>query len=148
MSNATAPVTRGAAWKIVASVVVLTGAVVFLMKGSLKDEVQAYKHVDEVMRNLPVMRGRKLQKPGTLEYRFKIETRDPRPHAVITANYTGLVPDTFKSGAEVVATGKLGEGDALQVIPDGIMAKCPSKYDAAKIGGAAKTGVDPSVKQL
>jgi cytochrome c-type biogenesis protein CcmE len=112
------------------------------------------------MRNLPVMRGRKLQvhgnvvdgsieqKPGTLEYRFKIETRDPRPHAVITANYTGLVPDTFKSSAEVVATGKLGEGDALQVIPDGIMAKCPSKYDAAKIGGAAKTGVDPSVKQL
>jgi cytochrome c-type biogenesis protein CcmE len=162
MSNAPAPVTRGAAWKIVASVVVVTGAVVFLMKGSLKEEVQAYKHVDEVMTNLPVMRGRKLQvhgnvvdgsieqKPGTLEYRFKIETRDPRPHAVITANYSGLVPDTFKSGAEVVATGKLGEGDALQVIPDGIMAKCPSKYDAAKIGGGPpKGGMDPGVaKQL
>ena len=54
---------------------------------------------------------------------------------MITANYSGLVPDTFKSSAEVVASGKLGEGDVLQVIPDGIMAKCPSKYDAAKIGG-------------
>src|SRR4029078_7575599 len=109
MSNATAPVTRGAAWKIVASVVVLTGGVFFLMAGSLKPEAQAYKHVDEVMANLPAMRGRKLQvhgnvvdgsieqKPGTREYRFKIETRDPRPHAVITANYTGLVPDPFKS---------------------------------------------------
>ena len=160
MSNAAPPVTRGSAWKIVVSVVVVTGAVVYLMAGSLKPEVQAYKHVDEVMSNLPAMRGRKLQvhgnvvdgsieqKPGTLEYRFKIETRDPRPHAVITALYTGLVPDTFKSSAEVVASGKLGEGDVLQVIPDGIMAKCPSKYDAAKIGGTAKTGVDPSVKQL
>jgi len=69
---------------------------------------------------------------------------------VITANYSGLVPDTFKSGAEVVATGKLGEGDALQVVPDGIMAKCPSKYDAAKIGGGPpKGGMDPGVaKQL
>src|SRR4029079_19713382 len=116
MSNATAPVTRGAAWKIVASVVVLTGAVVFLMAGSLKPEVQAYKHVDEVMANLPAMRGRKLQvhgnvvdgsieqQPRNLDYLVKIETRDPRPHAVITANYTGLVPEPFKSGAEVVAS--------------------------------------------
>ncbi len=155
---APAPVTRGSAWKIVASVIVVTGAIFFLMKGSLKEEVQAYKHVDEVMTSLPTMRGRRLQvhgnvvdgsieqKPGTLQYRFKIESRDPRPHAVISANYTGLVPDTFKSGAEVVASGKLGEGDKLDVMPDGIMAKCPSKYDAAKIGGAApKAGIDPGV---
>ena len=145
----TPPITRGAAWKIVASVVVVTGAVGFLLSRSMKDEVQAYKHVDEVMANVPSFRGKKLQvhgnvvdgsieqKPGTLEYRFKIESRDPRPHGVINVSYTGLVPDTFKSGAEVVASGKLGEGDRLDVIPDGIMAKCPSKYDAAKVGGAA-----------
>jgi cytochrome c-type biogenesis protein CcmE len=127
------------------------------MKGSLKEEVQAYKHVDEVMSNVGSMRGRRLQvhgnvvdgsieqRPGTLQYRFKIESRDPRPHAVISANYTGLVPDTFKSGAEVVASGKLGEGDKLDVIPDGIMAKCPSKYDAAKIGATQpKPGLDPA----
>jgi cytochrome c-type biogenesis protein CcmE len=151
---------RSAALKVVATVLVIGGAVAVLLTASISKGAEYYKHVDEVMTNADGWRGKRLQvhgnvvdgsieqKPGTLEYRFKIETRDPRPHAVITANYTGLVPDTFKSGAEVVATGKLGEGDALQVIPDGIMAKCPSKYDAAKIGGAAKTGVDPSVKQL
>ncbi len=155
-----APISRGAAWKIVASVVVVTGAVGFLLSRSLKEGAESYKHVDEVMANVTSFHGKRLQvhghvvdgsieqKKGTLEYRFKIESREPRPHAVIAANYTGLVPDTFKSGAEVVARGMLGEGDRLDVIPDGIMAKCPSKYEAAKPGtpGAAppKSALDPS----
>ena len=48
----------------------------------------------------------------------------------MTASYRGLVPDTFKSGAEVVATGKIAADGTLAVVPDGIMAKCPSKYDS------------------
>jgi cytochrome c-type biogenesis protein CcmE len=159
-----APVTRGAAWKIVASVVVVVGAVGFLLYRSVGDDAQAYKHVDEVMANVASFHGKRLQvhgnvvdgsieqRKGTLEYRFKIESREPRAHAVIDANYTGLVPDTFKSGAEVVASGMLGEKDRLDVIPDGIMAKCPSKYDAVKpgmpgstTGAPMKAGVDPAV---
>jgi cytochrome c-type biogenesis protein CcmE len=162
---APAPITRGAAWKIVASVVVVTGAVAFLLSRSLKEGAETYKHVDEVMAKVTSFQGKRLQvhgnvvdgsieqRKGTLEYRFQIESRAPRPHAVISASYTGLVPDTFKSGAEVVARGMLGEGNRLDVIPDGIMAKCPSKYDATKAGptGAAseatpaKTGMDPGV---
>ena len=42
------------------------------------------------------------------------------------------MPDTFKSGAEVVAKGTLTADNRLDVVPDGIMAKCPSKYDADK----------------
>jgi len=160
-----APISKGSAWKIVASVVVVTGAVAFLLSRSLKEGAESYKHVDEVMTNVGSMHGKRLQvhghvvdgsieqKKGTLEYRFKIESREPRPHAVISASYTGLVPDTFKSGAEVVARGMLGENDRLDVIPDGIMAKCPSKYEEAKQGtpGAvpAKPGIDPgTARQL
>ena len=39
------------------------------------------------------------------------------------------MPDTFKSGAEVVAKGSLGPDNVLAVVPAGIMAKCPSKYE-------------------
>ena len=53
------------------------------------------------------------------------------------------MPDTFKSGAEVVAKGTLTPDDRLDVVADGIMAKCPSKYDA-KV--TAKT--DDLVKKL
>jgi cytochrome c-type biogenesis protein CcmE len=139
------PVTRGSAWKIVASVVVVTGAVGFMLKASVKEGAEFYKHVDEVMTNTDAWRGKKLQvhgnvvngsieqAKGTLMYRFQIESLPPRPHAVISASYTGLVPDTFKSGAEVVAKGTLTADDKLDVVPDGIMAKCPSKYNADKV---------------
>jgi cytochrome c-type biogenesis protein CcmE len=139
------PVSRGAAWKIVLSVVVVTGAVGYLLKASVSSGAEFYKHVDEVMAKTSDWHGKKLQvhgnvvdgsieqAKGTLSYRFKIESRPPRPPAVISASYTGLVPDTFKSGAEVVAKGTLGPDDKLDVVPDGIMAKCPSKYDAGKV---------------
>ena len=53
-----------------------------------------------------------------------------------TATYTGIVPDTFKDGAEVVLTGRLGP-DGFQVEPNGVTAKCPSKYEADRAGDRA-----------
>jgi cytochrome c-type biogenesis protein CcmE len=63
----------------------------------------------------------------SLRYEFEIESRPPRPHAVIKARYRGIVPDTFKRGSEVVATGRIGPEGVLET--ETIMAKCPSKYD-------------------
>ena len=135
---------QGSAWKIVLSVVAVTGAVGFLLSRSMKEGAEYYKHVDEVMAAPDSLRTKRLQvhgnvvkdsieqAKGTLQYRFKIESRPPRAPAVIAANYQGLVPDTFKSGAEVVAKGTIGPDNVLQIVPDGIMAKCPSKYDASK----------------
>jgi cytochrome c-type biogenesis protein CcmE len=161
MSDASAPtpppppVSKGAAWKIVASVVVVTGAVAFLLTASMKQGAEYYKHVDEVMAATNDWRGKRLQvhgnvvdgsierAKGTLLYRFKIESRPPRPPGVIEATYTGLVPDTFKSGAEVVAKGTLTSDDKLDVVADGIMAKCPSKYEAKP--SAKPNSFDPSL---
>jgi cytochrome c-type biogenesis protein CcmE len=66
------------------------------------------------------------QRPNTLEYRFKLRSGDYQ----VVAMYTGVVPDTFKDGAEVVMTGRLGP-DGFKVVPNGVTAKCPSKYEAA-----------------
>ncbi len=49
--------------------------------------------------------------------------------------YTGVVPDTFKDGAEVVLNGRLTQA-GFQVDRNGVMAKCPSKYEAAPATGA------------
>jgi cytochrome c-type biogenesis protein CcmE len=138
------PIGRATAIKIVVSVVAVAGAVAALLTVSMKQGAEYYKHVDEVTSNLDHLRGMRLQvhgnvvdgsieqAKGTLLYRFKIESRAPRAPAVITATYDGLVPDTFKGGAEVVAKGTLTADNQLAVVPDGIMAKCPSKYDADK----------------
>ena len=145
---APAPVSRKGAIKIVISVVLASCAVAFLLSRSLQAGAEYYKHVDEVMGNTDTLRGKRLQvhghvvpgsieqAKGTLKYRFKIESRAPRQPAVIDASYEGLVPDTFKSDAEVVAKGVLTPDNHLDVVADGIMAKCPSKYEAKGAGNA------------
>jgi cytochrome c-type biogenesis protein CcmE len=160
------PVGRATALKIVASVVLVAGAVAFLLTKSMKQGAEYYKHVDEVTSNLEHLRGMRLQvhgnvvdgsieqRKGTLQYRFKIESRAPRAPAILTATYDGLVPDTFKDSAEVVAKGTLTADNQLAVVPDGIMAKCPSKYDADKADQdkaakdrAGKPGALPDIAQ-
>jgi len=149
---APAPPSRAAALKILATVVVIGGAIMLLLTASISKGAEYYHFVDEVMSNTDAFRGKKLQvhgvvadgsieqARGTLMYRFKIRSRPDRPPANIVANYEGLVPDTFKSGAEVIVRGTLTADNQIAVIPDGIMAKCPSKYDADKQQAAQKSG--------
>jgi len=124
--------------KIMATVVVLVGALGSLMYTSLAEGTEYFKHVDEVMAEPDAWRGKKLQlhgfvveksimrKPGTLEYIFQVQHNGQ----VVNARYTGIVPDTFKDHSEVVIKGHLGP-DGFAVEPGGVMAKCPSKYEAA-----------------
>ena len=116
--------------------IVLATALGGLLWGTLQDGTEYYMHVDEVLAEPDAWYGKNLQvhgyvvegsrawKPDTLEVRFQVENNG----AVINAEYTGIVPDTFKSGAEVVVSGQLG-GDGFIVAPNGVMAKCPSKYE-------------------
>jgi cytochrome c-type biogenesis protein CcmE len=125
------------ALKIGASAAVILLALTGLLFATLRDETQYYKHVDEVMSDPAAWQGRRLQlhgyvagierKRNSLEYRFKVQSNG----SVVQARYTGVVPDTFKDGSEVVLKGKLHQ-DGFEVERNGVMAKCPSKYEEAK----------------
>jgi cytochrome c-type biogenesis protein CcmE len=129
--------------RIVATAFVLVAALSGLMYTTLSEGTEYYKMVDEVMADRRAWEGRKLQlhgyvvqdsirkKPDTLEYRFEIQNNGQ----VVTASYTGVVPDTFKDGSEVVLRGQL-RPDGFAVAPNGVMAKCPSKYEASRAPGA------------
>ena len=137
-----ASVSLATAWKILASVLAVVGAVGALMYYSAVPGMEYYKYVDEVLANETDLKGKRLKVHGyvvdgsilkkrdTLDYKFKLETRAPRAPAVIEVEYRGLVPDNFKVGAEVVAKGTLSSDNRLMVVKDGIDAKCPSKYEA------------------
>lgn len=124
--------------KVLATAAVLAAALGSLMYTSLAEGTEYYKHVDEVMTDPAAWHGKKLQlhgfvveksimrKPGTLEYIFQVQNKGH----VVNARYTGIVPDTFKDNSEVVIKGHLG-ADGFAVEPGGVMAKCPSKYEAA-----------------
>lgn len=119
-----------------------------LLYTTMAEGTEYYKHVDEVMAQPDAWYGKKLQLHGfvvpdsimkrknTLDYQFKVQSNGH----IVNATYTGVVPDTFKSDSEVVLKGVLS-ADGFTTQPNGVMAKCPSKYEAKTAGATA-----PSVK--
>lgn len=132
---------RHKAVKIAATTVVLVLALAGMLWSTLREGTEYYKHVDEVMGQPEGWHGKRLQlhgfvvrdsvfvKPQSLEYRFKVESNG----SMVPAFYTGIVPDTFKDEAEVVLKGTL-RADGFHVSPNGVMAKCPSKYEPKQRG--------------
>ena len=117
------------------SIAVGVGGLGFLLTDSAGFEY--YKHVDEVAKDPGKWHDKRLQLHGfvvpstiakridrdhqKLEYKFRIENCG----AVAEVRFAGVVPDTFKEGAEVVLKGQL-RGDTFHTSE--VMAKCPSKY--------------------
>jgi cytochrome c-type biogenesis protein CcmE len=137
--------------KIGITATVLVLAFAGLLWSTLREGTEYYKHVDEVMTDPAAWEGKQLQlhghvvansilvKPDTLEYKFKVENNGQ----IVDAQYKGVVPDTFKDRpgeeAEVVLKGRLTT-QGFHVDSNGIMAKCPSKYDPAKNDLVKKVG--------
>ena len=127
--------------KIGLTTVVLALAFGGLLYSTLGESAQYYKHVDELMAQPADWYGKPLQVHGfardvrrkrdSLEYRFEMYNNG----SVVSASYTGIVPDTFKNDAEVVLQGTLRE-DGFHAT--GMTAKCPSKYEPKP--GAAASG--------
>jgi cytochrome c-type biogenesis protein CcmE len=127
--------------KIAATALVLALAIGGLFYSTLQEGTEYYVHVDEVMTNPAAWQGKRLQlhgyvvdksifvKTDTLDYVFQIQNKG----SMVPASYTGIVPDTFKDGSEVVLKGQLGP-KGFRVEPNGVMAKCPSKYVAGQPG--------------
>ncbi len=129
--------------KIGITAVVLVLAFTGMLWSTLREGTEYYKHVDEVTSDAQQWQGKRLQlhgfvvansilvKPDTLEYKFKVQNNGQ----VMDATYKGVVPDTFKDRpgeeAEVVLKGQLSDA-GFSVEANGIMAKCPSKYEAEK----------------
>ena len=135
----------GRAVRIVLTACVLVLSFGGLLWSTLREGTEYYKHVDEVMAQPEAWYGKRLQlhgfvvpdsimrRPNALDYRFRIHSKG----AVVPATYSGIVPDTFKDEAEVVLKGTLTP-EGFQVSPNGVMAKCPSKYEAKPSSTAAR----------
>ena len=124
--------------KILLTTGVLCAAFAGLLWTTMQEGAQYYLEVEEVLADPASWDGKPLQvhgyaanvmrRPKSLDYRFEIADGVGSRAHVLEAVYTGIVPDTFDNHAEVVATGRL-EGGTFHIDADGIMAKCPSKYE-------------------
>lgn len=119
------------------SAVIIVGTLGVFMAQSLQESLAYYKTVDEVMVEPEAWYGKNMNlhgyvvpqsiyyNPETLDVQFEVRTGGH----VVRAAYRGTVPDTFQDDAEVVLKGRLGP-EGFHVEPGGVMAKCPSKYEA------------------
>ena len=70
-----------------------------------------------------VVAGSISQDRGTMQVSFRAEEGGQ----ALAVAYRGIVPDTFKDGAEVVVEGKRGADGVFRA--ETLLAKCPSKYE-------------------
>jgi cytochrome c-type biogenesis protein CcmE len=61
--------------------------------------------------------------PGTSRLWFVL--RDASHARAVRATYDGLLPDTFRDGSEVIVSASLTPDADLEVVHDGVIAKCP-----------------------
>jgi len=131
---------RRTVWKILLTVLVSASALSGLLWAALGEGTEYYKHVDEAVLNRARLSGKRVRvhgtvvegtlvhQAGTLDYHYTMESRAPREHATLTVDFHGIPPDLFKSGAEVIAAGVLGNDGILRA--NLIETKCPSKYES------------------
>jgi cytochrome c-type biogenesis protein CcmE len=67
-----------------------------------------------------------VRNPETNTLRFAVTDEDGTSLPVV---YSGMVPDAFKHGADVVVEGSLTRAGTFEA--DSLLVKCPSKYEAA-----------------
>jgi cytochrome c-type biogenesis protein CcmE len=66
-----------------------------------------------------------IQKSGDDELRFRIRDRDGTESVAVA--YSGVVPDPFREGREVIVSGELQQGTFVAE-RDSLVTKCPSKF--------------------
>ena len=104
------------------------------------DEVQAAQEKGNIRA------GRKLRIKGTVahkshknqdgssEHRFVVEGKESKHN--VSVYFKGAIPDVFKEGAEVVATGSFDAHNTF--VATEVTAKCPSKYEKENISPEAR----------
>ncbi len=125
--------------KYLVGLALILGVIVYLIFFGLSSTQQYYKKVGELLAQKATLTGQGVRVGGNL---VPSSIQEDIPHnkisfviadgaAQLPVSYNGVVPDTFNKATQVIAEGKLN--------PDGtftastVLAKCPSKYDAASI---------------
>ena len=134
--------------KLLVLVGVLVASMVFLMArtvGGAKEEKLYYLEVDEYLSKPTdspvrlagfVVDGSIGKDPAGLAVKFQIRgDSGARVIPVFFDSRTagGRVPDTFVDGSQVVVSGQMGKDGVFQAKQ--LLAKCPSKYEAAEPSG-------------
>lgn len=112
-------------------------AVCFLMFSGVTNSMVYYYSISELRANAASLEGRGVRvsghvSPGTIRKqtgsRIEFEAYEKDSGHTLSVVYEGIVPDTFKDGAEVVVEGNYDQ-QSRRFHANTLLAKCPSKYE-------------------
>jgi cytochrome c-type biogenesis protein CcmE len=129
--------------KFIALIAVVIGSLVWLATASMKDNKTYYKTIAELGQMGDKAYGERLRVGGDVEagsiHRVGSEVQFVliQDKMRLSVAYTGTepLPDTFRSGAQALADGRLGKDGVFRT--SAIQAKCASKYEAKVPGQVA-----------
>jgi cytochrome c-type biogenesis protein CcmE len=129
--------------KFIALIAVVIGTLVWLATAGMKENKTYYKTIAELGQMGDKAYGERLRVGGDVEagsihrvgneVQFVLVQEKMR----LSVAYTGTepLPDTFRSGAQALADGRLGKDGVFRT--SAIQAKCASKYEAKVPGQVA-----------
>jgi cytochrome c-type biogenesis protein CcmE len=132
------PRRRKVRWSFVIAGVAITGAVLYLVLANTGATAEYYMTIQQ-LRACSRCSAQTVRVAGvvvtdsivrnevTQVVEFKIS--DAKTTAAMPVVFSGVVPDIFASGAQVVVEGKLAGDGVFQA--DSLLTKCPSKFQAA-----------------
>ncbi|HJX12791.1 MAG TPA: cytochrome c maturation protein CcmE [Dehalococcoidales bacterium] len=122
--------------------IIVVAAIGYLSFMGLSSAATYYYEVNEVLAQADSLQGENVRVHGSVEAgsivseaqntRLKFTLKDYETEGSLPVVYAGVVPDTFKDDAEVVVEGRLEAGGVFRAHT--LLAKCPSKYEAAEEG--------------
>lgn len=125
--------------KFLVSTVVIVVAVCFLLFSGFKSDGVYYLTVGEVLSNPEKLNEKGMRVsgeviPGTItkntkERHLVFDIMDVEEGgAVMTVDYTGIIPDTFKEEIHVIIEGNF-DIENNKFVAKNLLTKCPSKYE-------------------
>ncbi len=126
---------------------IIVAAIGYLMVTGIRETSAYYLTIKEFLpkkdsyQNVPLRVAGRVQ-PGSIEYdaktlRLRFHLADfSAPDASVPVDFTGIKPDMFADGRDVIIEGKYTSG-VLQA--NQVLTSCPSKYEAKTAEGGAAT---------
>jgi cytochrome c-type biogenesis protein CcmE len=128
---------RYARTKLIVAGLLVVAAVTLLAVAGIRQGLVYYYQLDDFMQLDEDVTARRVKLQGTVateglvmdetmlvvRFTLKGETTE------LPVDFTGVVPEMFRAGADVVIEGRLGENGVF--VADTLMTKCASKYESA-----------------
>jgi len=137
--------------KFVAGIAIIVSTVAFLVYTAV-DQTKMYMiTVSEFLTGGNAYAGTTLRIAGrvaedsmiwdakTNDLRFTIN--DIEGEGSLNVHYTGILPDMFSEGRDVVVEGPYASGDTFEAST--VLTSCPSKYEAESADEAAYNAIEP-----